>query len=630
MIEGVSIEAAAAWFFENSSDGFGISKDYRMLSVNHAWAKICRCQPADHVGLTGADLIHPDDIAAYVAGDAVLKSDGVLQFESRLRTGDGGWVWVRGSVKRGPDGYALFVIHDITAEREQREEAENAARANELLRSAAGIFTWRFNPDTLRYAVDAGSEVDGGARDMSTEDMLAEVHPEDLAGLEAAIAPALRTGQPGHFWYRHWQTQGAWAHHRAEWRGVRQCASGEWELVGLAQDMTEIVEARDAAISGERAAREAVEIKSRFLANMSHEIRTPLNGVLGALEILRREPLSAEAQALLDAAAGCGGMLTHLLNDVLDFSRIEAGQLEIAPEPTDVGALIEGVTRMIHPQIDAKGLYLRTDLTAAPDRVLADPARLRQVLFNLIGNAVKFTEAGGVNVRATGLGEGQAHRLRIEVQDTGVGVAEAARADLFSRFHQADGSTTRRFGGAGLGLAITRQLARLMGGDVGFDSPSGRGSIFWIEIAAPLAEAGRGAGEGGRNPLDGLRLLVVDDNPTNRVIAAKILESLGASVETANDGALGVAAAQVGGFDLIFMDIQMPVMDGLEATRRIRALPTPVGATPILAMTANVMSHQVEQYRIAGMQGVVAKPLSAAAIADEIARLLAPPVARVA
>ena len=216
------------------------------------------------------------------------------------------------------------------------------------------------------------------------------------------------------------------------------------------------------------------------------------------------------------------------------------------------------------------------------------------------------------------------------MEDTGVGIAQAAQADVFKRFFQVDGSNTRRFGGTGLGLAIARSLAKLMGGDMGVESEPGQGSTFWVEVAAPAVEEGQAAPTGPDDLLEGLRILVVDDNATNRIIAIKMLQSLGATVETANGGAMAVEAVEQSAFDLIFMDIQMPEMDGVEATRRIRNLPAPEGETPILAMTANVMAHQVAQYRAAGMDGVVAKPLSPHAIITEIAKLAEQTLARAA
>ena len=246
-------------------------------------------------------------------------------------------------------------------------------------------------------------------------------------------------------------------------------------------------------------------------------------------------------------------------------------------------------------------------------------------LFKLIGNAVKFTGEGGVKVRCFTPMRGT---LRFEVEDTGVGIPLGAQSRIFQRFDQGDASTTRRFGGSGLGLAITKRLAEMMAGDVGFISTEGEGSTFWLEIEAePAAAEARPVDDMATPVLAGLKLLVVEDNSTNRMIATKLLEGLGASVETAADGYLGVEAAERGGFDVILMDVQMPGIDGLEAARRIRALGGAAAATPIVALTANVLSHQQRRYLDAGMDGVVGKPISPGALIAEIARLSGPQIA---
>jgi CheY-like chemotaxis protein/anti-sigma regulatory factor (Ser/Thr protein kinase) len=313
-------------------------------------------------------------------------------------------------------------------------------------------------------------------------------------------------------------------------------------------------------------------------------------------------------------------MLAELLNDVIDFSKIEAGRLELASEPLDPCALLRGVVRLLEPQARAKGLDVIVEADCAIGWVRSDPVRLRQALFNLIGNAVKFTETGHVAVRCRRVGR---DGLRFEVEDTGVGIPQAAQGRLFERFNQADASTTRKFGGSGLGLAITRRLAELMHGQVGFRSVEGQGSTFWVEVRAEAADGPADVIMPAMALLEGLRVLVVEDNPTNRLIATKLLENLGAQVETAADGYLGVEAASRGAFDLILMDIQMPGIDGLEAAGRIRALGGRAAATPIVALTANVLSHQRQSYLEAGMDGVVGKPISPSDLLSEIAAVAA-------
>jgi PAS domain S-box-containing protein len=391
--------------------------------------------------------------------------------------------------------------------------------------------------------------------------------------------------------------------------------------IGVSRDVTQSVLADIALQEAKAEAEAANRAKADFLANVSHEIRTPMNGILGAMHLLEQEPISPEGRELMRQASDCGRLLSQLLNDVLDFSKIESGQLELSPEPMDIGEALQSVAAILGGGARAAGIELRCEVTGADLWIEADPVRLRQAMFNLVGNAVKFTVEGHVAARldVSALTDGRRH-VRLEIEDTGIGMTPEAQDHLFERFRQADGTTTRRFGGTGLGLSITQGLARMMNGQIGFTSAEGVGSTFWLEFDAPAAEPTAQA-PAEENMLGGVSILLVEDNATNRLVARTMLTRLGADVEEAEDGVLGLEAARRGAHDLILMDIQMPRMDGVEATRAIRGLGGPWSRVPIIGLTANVMAHQQTQYSAAGMNGVVAKPISPAALLGEIARV---------
>ncbi len=616
------IEAAAAdWFFQNSLDMFVVLHDRTIARVNPAWTQSTGWSPEDSLGRHMHDFFHLHDTPIIEDIGRILQARGQATGEHRLARKGGGWLWVRSQSKVLEGGDLLIVFQDRTEERARNIARQQAERSNELLRTATGVYVWRFNARKGIYVfeqdIPTPSHPEGGVRTMSISEMTQSIHPDDRDRAWEALSRTLRTGEHIEIDYRYLDPPvNRWAHIHSSWRGVRGASPETWDVIGISQDVTELVEARDAALA-------AADAKSQFLANMSHEIRTPMNGVLGVLHLLKKERLSADGRRLLNEALDCGEMLSQLLNDIIDVSRIEAGKLELADEPTEPAELLRGVAEMLRPQAEAKGLYLRVETAGDLGWVITDPLRLRQALFNLLGNAVKFTLEGGVVARLSGRREGQRLHLRYEIEDTGVGIDPEAAAKLFERFRQGDGSTTRRFGGSGLGLVICRRLAELMGGDVGFDSTPGKGSTFWIEIEAEVSAAPVEAHDDDDDtPLfAGLRVLLVEDNATNRLIAGRMLEALGAEVSLAEDGVQGVAMAREG-FDLILMDIQMPGMDGVEATQRIRALPAPIGTAPILAMTANAMAHQQAGYVAAGMDGAIAKPLSPAALARAIIQVL--------
>jgi PAS domain S-box-containing protein len=615
--------AAADWFFQNSLDMFVVLQDRAIVRVNPAWSEIAGWSADETLGRHIRDFLHLHDTEVLEQAGRVLRAEGQVQSEHRLARKGGGWLWVRSRSKILPDGALLIVFQDFSEERLRRLQRQQAERANEMLRNAAGVYVWRFETRKGIYYFEQDittlAAPLGNARQMTVAEMLSAIHPDDRQAMTRAFLRTQETGEHAQLVYRHADpTSEAWNWMRTDWRGVRAGAGELFDVIGISQDVTELLVARDAALA-------ATAAKSQFLANMSHEIRTPMNGVLGVLHLLKHEPLSADGRRLLAEALGCGAMLSELLNDIIDFSKVEAGKLELTAEALDPSALLRSVADLLEPQADQKGLRLTVEAPAAGQAwVAADPVRLRQALFNLIGNAVKFTLEGGVTARLSITPDPRGARLRFEIEDTGVGIPFDAQAGLFERFSQADGSTTRRFGGAGLGLSITRRLAQLMDGDIGFSSTPDRGSTFWLEILAPVAQAPAATpddDEADAPMLEGLEVLLVEDNAVNRLIATRMLEALGARVATAEDGQAGIVAA-ARGYDLIFMDIQMPIMDGVEATRAIRALPGPAGAAPIVAMTANALAHQTAAYAEAGMNGSVAKPLSPAALVRAVVEAL--------
>jgi len=362
----------------------------------------------------------------------------------------------------------------------------------------------------------------------------------------------------------------------------------------------------------------ATEAKSRFLAMVSHEIRTPMNGVLGMLQLLDRTTLDEKQQKYARVARSSSESLLQIIGDILDFSKIEAGRLDVESIPFDPSEVTESVVALLQPRAEEKAIALDCAIDdSIPEAVLGDPGRCRQILMNLIGNAVKFTEQGGVRIDATWIG-GATHVLRFEVTDTGIGLSDEAQGFLFTEFTQADSSTTRRFGGTGLGLAISKRLVELMGGQIGVDSVEGEGSTFWFELPLeptdPLAK--QASVETIVEGVAGVRILLADDALANREVALAMLGEAGYEVDTAVDGREAVAKALEGGYDLILMDLNMPEMDGMEATATLRAEGLPV---PILAMTAHTADELGE---MPNFDGHVAKPVRRGVLLSAIASAL--------
>jgi signal transduction histidine kinase/AmiR/NasT family two-component response regulator len=463
----------------------------------------------------------------------------------------------------------------------------------------------------------------GGVYQVPVGDNLADLSPWAREQIARRVADAEANGGACAVEADGWETRFADRAYRLKYVVFRDGADRR-QLLWIAEDVTEL---RAATAALERAAAEAEaasRAKSEFLTNMSHEIRTPLNGVMGVAGALARTKLAPSQHEMVSLIETSARTLETLLSDILDLARIEAGKMELRPEPFDLATSVNACAALFDAAAQEKGLDLVVEIApAAAGGYVGDPARLRQILSNLLGNAVKFTSAGQVALRVTA---DEAERLTFEVSDTGIGFDAETKARLFSRFEQADGSITRRFGGSGLGLAISRSLAEAMGGSLQADAEPGKGSVFTLTLDLPRAsaEAQSAAAAGPEirdDRLAGMRVLLAEDHPTNRRVVELILGAAGCELTCVENGADAVAAFRTSAFDLILMDMQMPVMDGLTAIREIRRLETASGAAPVTVyvLTANAMAEHVGASRDSGADGHLSKPIQANMLLQRVA-----------
>ena len=591
------------------------------------------------------DLLHPDDREGILAeARTALYEKGQYTLEFRLRTRDGGYRWVlsRGQVmERDGAGQPLRAIGthiDITERKAALDRlSESESRFRRL---------FEYLPVAYQSLDIEGNWLDANPR---MAELLGFDHAEALRGRN--FADFWQDDHAGQFadTFAHFKDSGFVNGDLQLQR--RDGTPVTAHIVGYAQrddagrferthcvllDVTErrALEAQIRSINAsleQKVAERTAELaranaaKSQFLAHMSHEIRTPMNAILGFAQLLARENLNPAHRLMIERINQSGRSLLGIINDILDFSKIEAGQMGIGSRPFRLDALLEQVDSLMGAKARDKGLEWRVEAPPIVGPLTGDALRLEQVLINLTGNAIKFTSSGGVFLRVRPLTIGEdSVRLRFEVEDTGIGMSETARAKLFQPFSQADGSITRRFGGTGLGLSICKRLVELMGGEIGVDSIEGQGSLFWFEL--PLARsADQAAPEQGAAPvatgprLRGLRLLVVDDNRINLLVAENALKREGAEVVLVQDGQLAVDCLRASpeGFDAVLMDVQMPVLDGLAATREIRRDPR-LQSLPVIAMTAGVLPEEREAALEAGMTDFHPKPIDI----DDLTRLI--------
>ncbi|MBL9097206.1 MAG: PAS domain-containing protein, partial [Alphaproteobacteria bacterium] len=581
----------------------------------------------------GLRLMHPEDRPRY---DEVLKAalkrneQYETEFRMVLPTGETKWILERGrATEFSPNGKPI-ILEGFSLDITERKAMEAAlAATNNQVRNLVEcieevFFTCRLDHDwTMLFVSPSVERLSGYPAaeflNSATRTFGSLVHPDDRDIGWATINAAIQKSAAYEIEYRIVRRDGQvrWVFERGRPAGDR--IDGVPVIHGYIADITERKEAEKALANARDAAEAASKAKSEFLAMMSHEIRTPMNGVLGMTGVLLDTELNPEQRRSATTIRESAESLLSIINDVLDFSKLEAQAMEIERVAFDLHALLHYACEIVAPRANAKAVALNVDIDkSVPKFVFADPGRIRQVVLNLLGNAIKFTERGSVSLQVRAASEG---RLRIAVADTGIGIPTDRIGRLFQSFSQADASISRRFGGTGLGLAISKKLCERMGGAIGVESVVGQGSTFWFELPVEPASAEQaetsGSVEGslveealavlgsiGRP----LRLLIAEDNATNQLVARSVLAKFGIAPDFVGNGIEAIEAVRQRPYDIVLMDVHMPEMDGLDATKAIRSLKSPQASIPIVALTANAFANDIEQCRAAGMNGHVGKP----------------------
>jgi len=592
-------------------------------------------------------LLHPDDADQEEAARKRLATDGGgAEAELRYRSASGEWVHLRiysRSGRRMPSGlYEIYGIsQDVTPQAVARDAAHMQAYRSKMALMAANAVIFEYDYANKTYWASDELAVQFGVSDINQlndppMELFAEDDHEPVLSLARRMAHGAESGSVD---ARIKTSRGKrWA--RIYMESVPANAGQQRRAVGLILDVDE-QKRQEIAIEEARAAAEAAaKAKSNFLAAMSHEIRTPLNGVLGMAQSLDSDELNDEQREKVGVILESGNALMALLNDVLDLSKIEAGKLDILPVESDVDSTVQRTIRLFCASAEEKGLDLSFEL--GPQRsgqLRFDPVRVRQCISNLLSNAIKFTSPGGkVDVRldVAPNGEGTC-MVSIVVADTGIGINSQTLDTLFSAFSQADASTSRRYGGTGLGLAISRELARLMGGDITVESTLGKGSEFRFTFAAETVELvqsaespaerdetarATGPASAPKPGRTGARILLVDDNPVNRHIIRLFLDPLSVELQETENGVQTLQALKASRFDLVLLDVHMPIMDGCETIKAIRSSTEDWRDIPVIALTADAMTGDKERYLALGMSDYIAKPIDQRELTSKVTAML--------